>query len=96
VQGSAADCPPGTVITGGGWEAGVRDFIATSHQSGNGWFVISVNVGVLTSHIQAYATCASSSGARSARAAAGTPRALTAAESAELAHVRAEAAGAGQ
>jgi hypothetical protein len=57
VQSSSAGCPAGTVVTGGGWDAGVRDFIANASPSGNGYFVIAVNTGSLASHIQAYAIC---------------------------------------
>lgn len=80
VQASTATCPAGTVVTGGGWDTGVRDFIANANPSGNGYFVIAVNTGSLTSHIQAYAVCGQASGA--------APRAVAA----RAGHVAAERA----
>lgn len=63
VQSSKAECPTGTVVTGGGFDTGVRDFISTARPSGNGYFVIAINTGSITSSIQAYALCAAGPGA---------------------------------
>jgi hypothetical protein len=82
VQSSSADCPAGTVVTGGGWDTGVRDFIATARPSGNGYFVISVNTGTLSSHIQAYAICGQASGT--------APRAVAARAAGDVQRVRAQ------
>lgn len=71
VQSSAADCPPGSRLVGGGYETGgVRDFVPDDKPSGNGWFVIAVNTNEFSSSsIQAFALCASGPGlaARTAR-----------------------------
>lgn len=72
VQSSYAVCPAGSIVTGGGFDGGVRDFVAVAEKSGNGYFVITVNNGSISSSIQAQAICARGpgTGAAAARAAA--------------------------
>jgi len=91
VQSSKAECPAGTVVTGGGFDVGVRDFIGTAEISGNGYFVISINVSSLASHVQAQAGCATGPGITS-RAVARSPSTTDAHEKALLAQARTEAA----
>jgi hypothetical protein len=57
VQASTAECPAGTVVTGGGWDGGVRVFISQAKRSGNGYFVIGVNTASESVGIQAQAFC---------------------------------------
>jgi hypothetical protein len=66
VQGSHAECPAGTIVTGGGFHGGVRDFVADAYMSGNGYFVITVNQGSIASSVQAQAICGDGPGAAAA------------------------------
>lgn len=66
VKSSRADCPAGSFVLGGGFSGGVRTFIADAVVSGNGYFVIGVNNGVLPESIRAQAVCARGSGASTA------------------------------
>ncbi len=72
VQSSVATCPSGTVITGGGFDTGVRTFIAYAGTSGDGYFVIGVNAGSLPTFIRAFAVCARGASAYATRATAST------------------------
>lgn len=97
VQSSTADCPAGTIVTGGGFDVGVSDFIAFAEKSGNGYFVIAVNSGPDASSVQAQAICARGPGVMSSAAAAGSASSLSPPEivgrrAAQLAAARAEAA----
>lgn len=58
VKSSTATCPSGTGVISGGFDTGVRTFIAHEGVSGNGYFVIGVNNGPLSTYIQANAVCA--------------------------------------
>ena len=91
VKSSYAECPAGTIVTGGGHHAGVRDFVPESSMSGNGYFVIIVNTGPLDSEVQAQAICASGSSSGFSRKV--SPRDAAAERSKRLAEVRAEVAG---
>jgi len=85
VASSKAECPAGTVVTGGGFEVGVRDFIGYAGMSGNGYFVIAINTNEFDgSSVQANAVC----GARGASPRS-TPRAVAAASAAERDRLRA-------
>lgn len=60
--GSAhVDCPPGTVLTGGGYlGAGILTTVTYSAKSGNGWSVIAINFDeVPVTGLRAEALCAS-------------------------------------
>lgn len=63
VNSSLATCPAGTVVTGGGYDVGVGVIAVTSRQFGNAWGVISWNDGGSARTTQAFATCASGTGA---------------------------------
>jgi hypothetical protein len=89
VQASKAECPPGTVVTGGGYRGGVRTFIADAHKSGNGYFVIAVNYGSLDASIQASAICGTAPAAATPRVTATQPD-VRDAERERLAEVRAQ------
>jgi len=89
VQSSKAECPPGTVVTGGGYHGGVRTFIADATMSGNGYFVIAVNNGPLNESIQATAVCGIGAAATLTRMAI-NQRDVQAAEQKRLAGVRAQ------
>lgn len=58
-----ADCPGGSVVTGGGWVIGTNTDITlyNSSKSGNGWQVYIDNAGGATPLINAYAICLSGS-----------------------------------
>lgn len=97
VQSSSANCPAGTIVTGGGFEVGVRDFIAVAEKSGNGYFVIAVNTAPFASSVQAQAICARGPGVVSSAAAARSAFSLSPSEidgrrAAQLAAARAKAA----
>ena len=66
VRSSRADCPAGSLVVGGGFRGGVRTFIADAVVSGNGYFVIGVNNGLLPDSIRAQAVCARGAGAAAA------------------------------
>lgn len=90
VKSSKADCPAGTIVTGGGFHGGVRDFVADAYKSGNGYFVITVNYGSIASSVQAQAICARGPGtAAQASRLARSSRSVPAAERDRLAEVRA-------
>jgi hypothetical protein len=57
VAASKAECPPGTVVVVGGFETGARTFIGAQEKSGNGYFVVAINVGPLATSIKAQAIC---------------------------------------
>jgi hypothetical protein len=57
---ATAACPPGTVVTGGGFAIGlVNAFPTMSVPQGNGWRVDVVNLGTYTGAVNAVAMCAS-------------------------------------
>jgi hypothetical protein len=86
VQASTAECPAGTVVTGGGWDGGVRVFISQAKRSGNGYFVIGVNTAAESVGLQAQAICGAAPAAPPARAVV-----TTVADRAERARLLAEA-----
>jgi hypothetical protein len=87
VGSSAATCPAGAVVLGGGWDGEssppVVATVGFDNPIGSGtWDVIMANNGPLTTTFHAVATCATASGASAARAQASR---LTKAQLAELA-----------
>jgi hypothetical protein len=89
VESSKAECPPGTVVVGGGFDTGVRTFIGFQGKSGNGYFVIGINTGALTTYIEAQAICGIGAVPRLARA---SQAATLNSERATLARIRKQAA----
>ncbi len=69
VVSSKAECPPGSTPTGGGFDAGIRVFVAHARVSGNGYFAIFVEANeFFGSEVSAQAVCASGPGISAARA----------------------------
>lgn len=94
VQSSKAECPAGTVVTGGGFSTGVRDFIGYAAISGNGYFVIAINTNEFDgSSIQASAICGSRGGAALRGRSGTSSAAVRAQERRRLETARAELAG---
>lgn len=87
VNSSKAECPAGTVVVGGGWDAGVRDFIGYAGKSGNGYFVIAINNGSIDSSVTAQAICGTKPAGTRATTRA-TTSAIAAAEVRKVADLR--------
>lgn len=58
---AAVDCPPGTVVTGGGWTSGVDVAVVQARMSGNGYSVIAINQSPAPQTLTATAICATQS-----------------------------------
>src|SRR4051794_30948907 len=59
-----AECPAGTVVTGGGWDGDERILISYAKMEGNGFTVTGTNITSATVGLQAQAICARIPGAR--------------------------------
>ena len=89
---SRADCPAGSIVTGGGFDTGVRTFIGYAGTNGptNGYFVIGINTGVLSAEIQAFAICARGTGITRAFARKASTASVVKADQRLLQRIRAE------
>jgi hypothetical protein len=62
---AVADCPNGSVVTGGGYAGNANLFVYNSSQSGNGWQVYAKNTSGSNQLLNSYAMCLSNSGGSS-------------------------------